>query len=241
MSASYASAEDRVYQDDFKAVLKVLGGPSRWRQYISPNLEVARANNRNDVFQIVDSKKFTEVMRALGESGDVDQTPGVTDKKEGRIYLQEFFGINSRATFLGAALHETVHLISHPVGGGPRGQSTAWAYLGQGLLEGLVEVVTEDILRAQQITWASEKKRGHKERARVMRYLIEKESVPVYSVPFFAKVLFGGQGQHLVDIMEVYTPAGWQQIKQLTTANNDAAAIRKMTELRKDSGIIPCS
>jgi hypothetical protein len=233
---AFHSAEDRVHQDNFKDVLAVLAGRSRWREYITPNLEEALANIPGNAFQIVGSKQFTAVMERVDESDDLESTPGVTLKDEGVIYLQEWFGINSQATFLGAALHETVHLVSHHAGRGPKKHSTAWNYLGQGLLEGLVEVVTEDILQAQGITLARPKWRGHTDRVTVMRQLLEVESVPFFSVPFFAKILFGGHFQHLVEMIDAYTADGWAKIKQLTTANHPQAALRKIAEMRRSTG-----
>src|SRR5262245_33778462 len=235
---AFRSAEDRVHQDKFKDVLAVLAGRSRWREYIGPNLEEARANIPGNAFQIVAGKKFTEVMARVDETDDLGSTSGVTFKDEGVIYLQEWFGISSQATFLGAALHETVHLVSHYAGRGPKKHSTAWYYLGQGLLEGLVEVVTEDILQAQGTPLAAPKWRGHTDRVPVVRQLLEVESVPFFSVPFFAKILFGGHFQHLVEMTEAYTPAGWAQIKQLTTANHPEAALRKIAEMRRSTGTL---
>jgi hypothetical protein len=167
-------------------------------------------------------------MRALGEDGDMAHIPGVTDKRAGIITMQEFFGKNSHQTFLGAALHEAVHLVSHPPGRSEKQHSTAWGILGEGLLEGLVECVTRDILTAQGIALARPGLLGHQKRVPVARELLRS-----LSVPLLARVLFGGDFQQFLMVMNhTYSPAGWTEIKMLTTANNPARAIQRMSELR---------
>ena len=128
--SGYRSGEDRVYENDFEAVLAVLAGPSQWQEHIRESLRVARQNLPRRAFRIVNSEEFVRTMRALGESGDMAHIPGVTDKRAGIITMQEFFGKNSHQTFLGAALHEAVHLVSHPPGRSEKQHSTAggsWA------------------------------------------------------------------------------------------------------------------
>lgn len=222
------SAEDRIYEDDFEAVLGVLVGAPPWQEYIRENLRVARQNLPRRPFRIVSNKEFTQTMGALGKGGDIAHTAGVTDKRTGVITMQEFFGVNSRATFLGAALHETVHLISHPTGRGRQPHSTAWPILGEGLLEGLVECITRDILSAQGIALARPEWRGHQQRVPVARELLRN-----LGVPLLARVLFAGDFHQFLMVMNhTYSPAGWTEIKRLTTANNPDRAIQRMNELR---------
>ena len=226
--SGFSSAEDRVYEDDFETVLTVLAGASPWQEYIRENLRVARQNLPRRPFRIVGSKEFIQTMRALGESGDMAHIPGVTDKRTGVITMQEFFGINSHVTFLGAALHEAVHLVSHPAGRGRAQHSTAWGILGEGLLEGLVECITRDILFAQKIALARPHMRGHEQRVPVARELLRS-----LGVPLLGRVLFGGDFQQFLMIMNyTYSPAGWTEIKMLTTSNNPTRAIQRMNELR---------
>jgi hypothetical protein len=226
--SGFRSAEDRVSEDDFEAVLTVLAGASPWQEYIRENLRVARQNLPRRPFRIVGSEEFIQTMRALGEGDDMAHIPGVTDKRAGIITMQEFFGRNSHATFLGAALHEAVHLVSHPPGRSRTQHSTAWGILGEGLLEGLVECVTRDILSAQGIALARPRMRGHEQRVPVARELLRS-----LSVPLLARVLFVGDFQQFLMVMNrTYSPAGWTEIKMLTTSNNPARAIQRMNELR---------
>jgi SAM-dependent methyltransferase len=226
--SGYRSGEDRVYENDFEAVLAALAGPSQWQEHIRENLRVTRQNLPRRAFRVVNSEDFVRTMRALGEDGDMAHIPGVTDKRAGIITMQEFFGKNSHQTFLGAALHEAVHLVSHPPGRSEKQHSTAWGILGEGLLEGLVECVTRDILTAQGIALARPGLLGHQKRVPVARELLRS-----LSVPLLARVLFGGDFQQFLMVMNhTYSPAGWTEIKMLTTANNPARAIQRMSELR---------
>jgi hypothetical protein len=225
--SGFRSAEDRIYEDGFEAVLAVLAGASRWQAYIRENLRVARQNLPRRPFRIVSSKEFAQTMQALGDGGDIAHIPGVTDKRAGIITMQEYFGVNSRATYLGAALHEAVHLVSHPAGRGSKPHSTAFSILGEGLLEGLVECVTREILSAQGIALAKPDKLGHQKRVPVARELIRK-----FSVPLFARLLFAGDFQQFLTLMNhVYSPPGWVEIKQLTTTDKPDSAIQRMNEL----------
>lgn len=206
----------------------MLAGASPWQEYIRENLRVARQNLPRRPFRIVSSKDFAQTMAALGRDGDIAHTPGVTDKRTGVITMLEFFGVNSHATFLGAVLHETVHLVSHLAGRGRQSHSTAWPILGEGLLEGLVECITRDILSAQGIALARPSMRGHQQRVLVARELLRN-----LSVPLLARVLFAGDFHQFLMVMNhTYSPAGWTEIKRLTTANNPARAIQRMNELR---------
>jgi hypothetical protein len=225
--SGFRSGEDRIYEDGFEAVLTVLAGGSPWQEYIVPNLRAARRNLPRRPFRIVSRKDFVKTMQALGDGGDVAHIAGVTDKRAGIITMQEFFGVNSRATYLGAALHEAVHLISHPAGRGQKQHSTAFSILGEGLLEGLVECVTREILAAQGIALAQPDKLGHQRRVPVARELIRN-----FRVPLLARVLFAGDFQQFLTLMNhVYSPAGWAEIGRLTTANDPNRAIQRMNEL----------
>ena len=65
--SGYRSGEDRVYENDFEAVLAVLAGPSQWQEHIRQSLRVARQNLPRRAFRVVNSEEFVRTMRALGE------------------------------------------------------------------------------------------------------------------------------------------------------------------------------
>jgi hypothetical protein len=223
---AFQSAEDRIDEDDFETILAILGGKSLWQGQIRANLPVMRKNLPEHPFRIISAGEFTKVMHNLGEAPD-DQVPGITDKRNGIIYLKEFFGVNSRAARLGIALHEAVHLVSHRPGRGG-GHSIALGPLGEGLMEGLVECITSNILASQGIKLAKPEGRGHQQRVPVAAEFIRRmgDYVP-------GRVLFAGDFQFFLNIMHyTYSVAGWLEIQRTTTANDPARALRRMEELR---------
>ena len=222
------SAEQRIRDDEFEKVLTVLVGASPWQSFLRPNLDVARRNLPRRAFRVVDRKEFERTMRELGEGGDVGHIPGVTDKRNGVITMQEFFGVNSQATYLGAALHEAVHLVSHAPGRSGRRHSTAWGIVGEGLLEGIVECVTIDVLNAQQITLARPTMRGHVQRVPVAVALMRR-----FGLPLIGRLLFGGEFRPFLQLMnDTYTARGWQEIQTLTNANRPEQAIQRINQAR---------
>jgi hypothetical protein len=202
----FHSGEERVYGAN--GALEVLARRSPWQSYILPNLKIAKSSRWS--FTILPISQFVE---RTGQSRNV---PGWTDKQTGEIIMQDWSGSDSPShtpwTYLSAVLHELVHLVSHPPNQGAP-HSTAMQYLGTGLLEGLVEVVTEDILTAQHIALARGRMRGHQERVPIVRNLME-----TTGIPFFARVLFEGDGCQLTPVMEfTYSRAGWNGIRAQAT------------------------
>lgn len=232
--SGYQTAEDPVFDGAFESVLRVLEGPSRWQTYISRNLLIARKNLPPRPFRIVDIKQFTATMTALGRGSNIRHFPGVTDKRTGVITMQEW-GTNSKSTYLGAALHEAIHLVSHP----PqqrRLHSTASTHIGDGLLEGLVEYVTVDILNHQKIAPArNPKMRGHEEGRQIAAAVLGPLGVPI-----LARLLFDGDPLPVVRQMNhTFSVTGWQEIQGLTTAivsgsstTSATDAIKRADELR---------
>ncbi len=179
----------------------------------------------------MDDKAFAVAAARAGESGDLTHIPGITNKETGQVFLKEFFGINSRTTTLGFAVHELVHLCSHKPGRSDDSRhkhSTVWPILGPGLLEGLVEMITEDIFNAQSIELAPLGKRGHQERVPVARELFK----GLGTLP--GRLLFGGEYRPCLLLMnEIYSPRGWIEIKSLTTDNHPERAIQCIKSHRK--------
>ena len=131
---------------------------------------------------------------------------GVTDKKTGTILLR-MSEPRTEAGFLLAGLHECVHLVSDPVVRRAAG-SAAKLFLDYGLLEGLVEVVTEDVLIGQGISLPANDLKGHVERTTIMRALIEPDIDP------WARLLFQGNSTDFVEHMSsIYGRRNWELIK----------------------------
>jgi hypothetical protein len=215
----FKKGSDPVHQSDLSDVLKVLTGPSPWKEYIEPNLKVAKAAKHS--FTVLPVNKFRE------QTGHGLSTPGVTFKRNGAIIMQEWG--RPETSYLSAVLHECVHWVSDPAKQGAE-HSTAWDAMGEGILEGLVECVTEDILKEQNIELpANENQRGHQKRVPVVRELLK-----TTSVPFFARALFRGELTQWCQLMEfVYSPIGLKHIRNFTGANATQMALNAIKEWKR--------
>ena len=117
-----------------------------------------------------------------------------------------------------------VHWVSHPPEQGHR--LTAWLALDEGLIEGLTQVVTEDIFEDRGISqyWTS----IYIERVAIVRKLIER-----FGVQPFGEVLFRGHPQALRPLLDTYRGQGMQQIKTLAKANSFKKAIECIDNLNR--------
>lgn len=172
MGRTFSTAEDRIDSGSFGDIVAVLTGESPWKSWIRPATEAALKNVPDNVFEVLPPDDYKKVLAELEPRENPNDTPGITNKRSGRIHLSGYFGTRSREAMLGHSLHETVHLISHQPGRGTQPHSSAVGVLGEGLLEGLVELITTEILTAQGITLAAAKRRGHQERMRVVTELM---------------------------------------------------------------------
>jgi hypothetical protein len=109
-----------------------------------------------------------------------------------------------------------VHWVSHPPEQGHR--LTAWLALDEGLIEGLTQVVTEDIFEDRGISqyW----KAIYMEQVAIVRKLIER-----FGVQPFGELLFRGHPRALRPLLDTYGGQGMQQIKTLAKANNSKKAV----------------
>lgn len=225
----FKKADERIDSDSLDAVWAVLVGDSSWKEYIRPAAEACQKNMARQPFRVVPPADYAPELAKLDKTASPIDTPGVTDKKNGIVWVQGYFGTKSREGMLGHALHELVHLISHEPGVSGKDHSTALGLLGNGLLEGLVELITSDILTTQGIALADSGKRGHQKRVPVVQELMD-----VYGIGsrFLGPALFRGD-QRLFRIAEAgFTTAGWIEIQRLTTSDNPDGAKRRLKELR---------
>jgi hypothetical protein len=215
----YNSGSDPVHQSDFSDVLKVLVGTSPWKDYIEPNLRIAKAAKHS--FTVLSVEKFRE------QTKHGTSTPGVTFKRDGSIVMQQWG--RAETSYLSAVLHECVHWVSDPAKQGTE-HSTAWDAMGEGILEGLVECITEDILKGQNIELArNENQRGHQKRVPVVRELLKATSVPL-----FARALFRGELTQFCQVLEfMFSPIGLQHIRNFTGANATQMALNAIKEWQK--------
>lgn len=218
MGTKFKSAAERVsvFEEDFEGVCEVLAGPSRWKEFISPNIAPAIKKFPGRSFRIVSAEEFG---RYALEPDDM----GFTDKIKGEVVFKEIFK-DSAATVMNSALHEMVHWVSHPAEQGK--QVTVMIFLGRGLMEGLTQVVTEDIVQDQGI--APYSKAVYTERVAIVRKLMEQ--IPLRA---FGEALFQGHVQKLQPALDLYGPAAWQQIKTYATMNNSQKAIECIDNLNR--------
>jgi len=219
MSRKFHSAAERVstYESDFNDVCAVLAGPSPWSEYLRDNIPIALKAAPSHQFQFVDAKQFERVAHK--------DTLGITDKLTGQITLLDISSDKSSFAAMGAALHEMVHLVSDPA---KQGRPITIAYvLGEGLLEGLTHVITEDILYAQGIAPWSDHKYG--ERVKIVRKLMQVLQPDGYRR--FGKALFLGHPAELSPLPQILGSRGFDDIKTLATMHNSAQAIRSIDSL----------
>ncbi|MFN7998727.1 MAG: hypothetical protein U0Q18_34205 [Bryobacteraceae bacterium] len=148
---------------------------------------------------------------------------GFTDKVKGEVVFKEVFK-DSREALMVSALHEMVHWVSDPAGQGK--QVTAMGFLERGLLEGLTQVVTEDLLQDQGI--APYSKPIYAERASIVRKLIDRIGIRP-----FGEALFGGRVQRLQPLLDTYGYPALQKIRMFATMNNSQAAITCIENLNR--------
>ena len=219
MARKFGSASDRVsvFDVDFIAVRQVLEGSSRWQKYIGPNVEPAIKKYGHNTFSIVSAENFKQMKGTLDS-----ETMAYTDKVKAQMWFVEI-NKGEAETLVVSALHELVHLVSHPPLQGNR--ITAWGFLNDGLGEGLTQVVTEDIFEAQGIKKYFKPVYG--ERVAVVRKLIDR-----FDVGPFGDALFGGAVKSLQPLLDAYGSEGMKQIKSFATANNSKKAIEYMDNHR---------
>lgn len=234
--AAPPSAKERIRADEFGLVLKILTGPSPWQSLIQRNL--SQINVTANTFRVVDRKEYGRVLQEFGLEDD-GHIPGVTNKKTGVITMVEFFGGNSQATFLGAALHEAVHLVSDPPGGSKLGKSSAKSHLGEGFLEGLVEHISVTILKRQGFTPAPAELSGHAKRLPVAEALVK-----AIGPRLPGELLFEGIFVNFLQVVnDVFRPKLWDDIKKLTTAGETKRALdlikARQRQLRTHPLVLP--
>ena len=213
MSRKFKSAAEQisVYEDDFKDVCAVLAGPSKWLEFFRDNIPIAIKAMPSHKFQFLSTKDFEREGRP--------STLGTTDKLTGEIKLLDISSNNSGFAAMGAALHELVHLVSHPPQQGKR--ITVFEALGEGLMEGLTHVITEDILMQQGITPFSEHLYG--DRVKIVRKLIE--VLQPNSVRMFGKALFLGNLGEITMLAQFLGSNAFREVKNLATMHNSRKAI----------------
>jgi hypothetical protein len=204
-----------VSKNDCDRVWEVLAGDkSVWQNDIKDNCATARkvflSVYDNQGFSIVTSDEFDKVNPTHTVAA------GVTDKLNKTITLREF-AAHTNLTYMSSALHELVHWLEFPAQQG--GLSPSAGFLGSGLQEGLVQVITEDILRAQGMPVDVDNRMSrdqsdlyvYTDRANFVRQLVDKLGYKP-----FAQALFKGQFCVLWDAMLAKWNLSKSEVQQLS-------------------------
>jgi hypothetical protein len=145
------------------------------------------------------------------------------------IFLREFPARNFNQTKAGLALHEAVHLFSHPPGKSNQLRATVYGLLEEGLLEGLTQIVTEDIQAAQCIRPLRAEWQAYKEYIPVARRFIQ-----VFTPAVIADAFFNGSVTPLINaITRRWTIDGFRRVRQLTNQKKPEQALQAIKALEQ--------
>ena len=125
----FSSAERNITEKDAPHIFTILGGPSPWQQFLRRNLVAHKKDLPARPIRIVTDGEFAGKYNGIfGQSPPTD-AQGFVDRASATIYLREFPARNFNQTKAGLALHEAVHLFSHPPGRSNRLRATAYGLL----------------------------------------------------------------------------------------------------------------
>jgi len=179
----FKSAESNITEKDALQIFTILCGPSPWQQYLRDNLNAHLQNLPKQPIRIVTD--LDAKYRAVFGTPLPKDVQGFVDRRNATIYLKEFPARNWDKSKVGLALHEAVHLFSHPPGRSNLFRATVYGFLGSGLIEGLTQVITEDIQTEQGIRALPDKWQVYKEYVPVAREFIRIFTPPVVGDAYF--------------------------------------------------------
>lgn len=161
---------------------------------------------------------------AFGAAAPQD-AQGFVDRKNAIMYLKEFPAGSRGQSKLGLAIHEAVHLFSHPAGRSNRLRATAYTFLGEGLLEGLTQTITEDIQTAQGIRPMRESWQAYKEYVPIAR-----EICRIFTRATVGDAFFNGNLNNL--FQAILHRWGHDQFRKLQTLTNQKKTTNALQLLR---------
>lgn len=212
------SAEHQFTEQDAAKLFQILGGPSPWQGYLAANLRASYHQLPGQPIKILPSisQKHQHV---FGQPLPPD-VQGFVDRRNALIYLAEFPKGRRFQSMVGLALHEAVHLFSHPPGKSNRLRATVYGFLGTGLLEGLTQVVTEDIQTCQGIRPMRSSWQAFEHFTPVARRFVE-----IFSRPIVGDAFFNGRISPLhAAIRERWTEGNYVRVRNLTDQDNAQAS-----------------
>jgi hypothetical protein len=221
------TAERDITEKDTAFVLKILGGPSPWQQFLQRNLASHRRTLPTKAIRICDEGEFAGgYRRVFGEPAPAD-AQGFVDRRNGMMILKEFPQKNYGKSKVGIALHEAVHLFSHPPGRSNRIRATVYGLLEQGLLEGLTQIVTDDILMTQCISPMRDRWQPYKNFTPIARKFVQSLSPRIVADAYFL-----GMVNPLLNFIRIkWTDASFVRLRRLANQQQTPAALQLMDTL----------
>ena len=225
----FSSAERNITEKDAPHIFTILGGPSPWQQFLRRNLVAHKKDLPARPIRIVTDGEFAGKYNGIFGQPPPTDAQGFVDRASATIYLREFPARNFNQTKAGLALHEAVHLFSHPPGRSNRLRATSYGLLEQGLLEGLTQIVTEDIQVAQCIRPLRSDWQAYKEYVPVARRFMQ-----VFTPALIADAYFNGSITPLVNaITRRWTIDGFRRVRQLTNQKKTEQALQAIEAIEQ--------
>lgn len=225
----FTSAERNITEKDALQIFTILCGPSPWQQYLRSNLNTHLPDLPKQPIRIVTNGEFARKYKAILNEPVSADAQGFVDRRNATIYLKEFPASNRGQSKVGLALHEAVHLFSHPPGRSNQLRATAYKFLGVGLIEGLTQAITEDIQMEQGITPMRLRWQAYKEYVPVVR-----EFIRIFTPAVVGDAYFKGDLAKLhVVIEQRWTRVSFEEVKMLTNEKKKDEALRLIGSLEK--------
>jgi outer membrane protein OmpA-like peptidoglycan-associated protein len=224
----FTLAESRITEQEALQVFVILCGPSPWQQYLRSNLNAHLQDlpAQRPIRIVIDLDQRYRAVFGAPPPADVQ---GFVDRRNATIYLREFPAGNVGRSLMGLALHEAVHLFSHPPGRSNQLRATAYDFLGVGLLEGLTQVITEDIQTAQGIRPLRDRWQAFKEYIPVARRVIQ-----IFTLAVVGDAYFKGDVTKLLRVIEQrWTHASFRKVKMLIDQKQTKQALQLIDSLEK--------
>jgi hypothetical protein len=218
----FSSAERNITEKDAPVIFSILTGPSPWQSYLQRNLAAHKKDLPARPMRIVTEGEFAKSYRGVFGQPPPADAQGFVDRRNARIFLREFPARNFNQTKAGLALHEAVHLFSHPPGRSNQLRATVYGLLEEGLLEGLTQIVTEDILAAQCISPLRADWQAYKEYIPVTRRFIQ-----VFTPAVVGDAYFNGSVTPLINaITRRWSIDSFRRVRQLTNQRQTRQALQ---------------
>ena len=225
----FSSAEHDILERDGPHILTILGGPSPWRNYLQTNLNSHRRTLPSNFMRICDGGEFVKAYKRIFNEPPPADAQGFVDRRNGRMILKEFPDKNYGKSKVGLALHEAVHLFSHPPGKSNLIRATIYNFLDQGLLEGLTQMVTEDIQSEQGISPMRDRWQPYKEYATIAR-----KFVASFSPRLVGDAFFFGNLNPLNNLVQIkWTIPAYIRLRGLTNQKKTSEALQLIDQLNR--------